>query len=132
MIVVDTNIIVYLFLPSQHTEQAEQLLLQEPVWSAPFLWRSEFRNVLAGYLRKNLISLEEAFRLQAEAESFLHGNEFLVPSSDVLQLVRDSACSAYDCEFVALAQGLGTTLVTGDRKVLREFPDIATGIEATS
>lgn len=132
MIVVDTNVIAYLFLPSQHTEQAEQLLLKEPAWSAPFLWRSEFRNVLAGYLRKSLISLEEAFGLQAEAESFLHGKEFLVPSSDVLQLVRNSACSAYDCEFVALAQGLGTKLVTGDRKVRREFPGIATGIDATS
>ena len=35
MIVVDTNVIVYLYLPTEFTEQAEQLLEQEPVWAAP-------------------------------------------------------------------------------------------------
>ena len=40
----------------------------------------------------------------------------------VLELVRDSDCSAYDCEFVALAMTLGVKLVTMDAKILRAFP----------
>jgi predicted nucleic acid-binding protein len=40
----------------------------------------------------------------------------------VLELVRDSDCSAYDCEFVALATKLDAKLVTMDRKLLRAFP----------
>ena len=58
MIVVDTNIIAYLYLPTEYTEGAESLLIREPIWSAPSLWRSEFRNVLALYLRKDIISFE--------------------------------------------------------------------------
>ena len=47
MIVVDTNILVYLYLPTKYTPHAEKLLENDPVWIAPYLWRSEFRNVLA-------------------------------------------------------------------------------------
>jgi len=56
MIVVDTNVIAYLYLPTDYTRLAEQLLAKEPDWAAPLLWRSELRNVLALYLRKNLLS----------------------------------------------------------------------------
>jgi predicted nucleic acid-binding protein len=40
----------------------------------------------------------------------------------VLELVRDSDCSAYDCEFVALTMKLGAKLVTMDARLLRAFP----------
>ena len=42
-----------------------------------------------------------------------------------MELVRDSDCSAYDCEFVALAVKLDTKLVTVDKKLLKAFPDRA-------
>jgi predicted nucleic acid-binding protein len=47
-----------------------------------------------------------------------------------MQLVNRSECSAYDCEFVALAKYLGVPLVTADNKLLREFPGIAKSLEA--
>lgn len=125
MIVVDTNIIAYFYLPSRLTQIVEGLLIAEPVWAVPTLWRSEFRNVLALYLRKRLISFERAIRIQSEAESMLQENEFESNSIDILELVNDSTCSAYDCEFVALAKNLNTKLVTADKKVISEFPDIA-------
>jgi len=37
-------------------------------------------------------------------------------------LVRDSDCSAYDCEFIALADQLKVKLVTMDAKLLKAFP----------
>ena len=52
MIVADTNTIAYLYINSEKSAQAEQLLMREPRWIAPSLWKSEFRNVLALYLRK--------------------------------------------------------------------------------
>jgi predicted nucleic acid-binding protein len=125
MIVVDTNILAYLYLPTELSAQAEQLLMKEPGWAAPVLWRSELRNVLALYLRKELLSLEQAFAIQTEAEALLAEAEYEVPSLDVLRLVERSACSAYDCEFVALAKRLGVKLVTADKKILKEFPTIA-------
>jgi predicted nucleic acid-binding protein len=123
MIVVDSNVLLYLHLPSEHTARAEALLKREPAWAAPVLWRSEFRNTLAGFLRRKALTFDQACGIQAEAESLLAGSEFEVDSRSVLELVRDSDCSAYDCEFVALALKLDTQLVTMDKKLLRAFPE---------
>ncbi|MBC5765500.1 type II toxin-antitoxin system VapC family toxin [Ramlibacter albus] len=122
MIVVDTNVIAYFHLQTEHTALAEGLLEQDPEWVAPVLWRSEFRNILAGYLRREDLDFQQACRLQRDAESMFDGSEYDVDSRSVLELVRDSNCTAYDCEFVALAMKLGTRLVTVDKKVLRAFP----------
>ena len=53
------------------------------------------------------------------------GAEFSVASQQVLQLACRSRCSAYDCEFIALAQDLRVPFVTADRQVLAAFPSIA-------
>ena len=125
MIVVDTNVLAYLYLPGEYTAQAEALLERDPQWAAPVLWRSEFRNILAGYIRRSTLTFEQARDIQAEAENLLSGAEHDVDSQRVLELVRDSDCSAYHCEFVALAMKLGVALVTMDAKLLRAFPERA-------
>lgn len=122
MIVVDTNVLAYLYLPSEHTAAAEALMQQDPDWAAPLLWRSEFRNILAGYLRRKNLTFSQTLDLQAEAEDLMRGAEYALDSPSVLELVRDSDCSAYDCEFVALAIKLGTRLATMDGKLLKAFP----------
>ena len=132
MIVVDTNVLAYLYLPTDFTAQAEALLSKEQVWVAPVLWRSELRNVLAAYMRKNLLTFDQAYNIQTEAEALLAGHEYEMPSYDVLRLVQSSACSAYDCEFVSLAKKLGIRLVTADKKILQEFPDIAVSLLAAA
>jgi predicted nucleic acid-binding protein len=53
-----------------------------------------------------------------------------VDSRSVMLLVKDSDCSAYDCEFVALARQLGASFVTMDGKLLRAFPEIARALVA--
>ena len=128
MIVVDTNIIAALYLPSDLTAQAENLLQREPQWAAPVLWRSEFRNVLALYLRKKILSFDEAYRIQSEAESLLADNEYDMASFEILQLAEVSGCSAYDCEFVALAKRLNTPLFTQDKQILAAFSDVAAAL----
>lgn len=130
MIVVDTNVIAYFYLPGEFSMAAEALLQHDPEWAAPPLWRSEFRNILAGYVRRAMLSLEQAYVIQTEAEALLEGREFDVDSREVLELVGGSDCSAYDCEFVALAQRLGTRLVTMDRKLLKAFPTTAVALSS--
>lgn len=125
MIVVDTNLIGYLFLESEHSTLAEQVLLKDAEWAAPLLWRSEFRSVLALYLRKGWLSLEYCIAAMGEALNLMTDLEYDVDSQRVLRLVTLSACSAYDCEFVALAQELGVPLVTADRQILNHFPAVA-------
>ena len=125
MIVVDANVVAYLLLPGPHTALADDLLIQQPEWAAPPLWRSEWRNVLAGYLRRGVLDLDQALALQQQAELLVIRHEEPVSSQAVLQLVASSRCSAYDCEFVAAALQLRVPLVTADRAVLSAFPDVA-------
>ena len=125
MIVADTNLISYLLLEGEHTASAEQVLHKDPYWIAPLLWRSEFRNVLMLYVRQDILSLEEGRQLMAQGESLLAGREYSMPSAPILELAEESACSAYDCEFVALALQEKVKLVTSDRKVLAAFPEVA-------
>ncbi len=128
MIVVDSNVLAYLYLPGEYSADAEALLERDPEWAAPVLWRSEFRNILAGYMRRKALTFDQACAVQFEAENLLAGSEFEVDSHAVLELVRDSECSAYDCEFIALANKLKTKLVTMDKKVLRAFPKRAVAL----
>ncbi len=124
MIVVDTNIIAYLWLPGARTAAAERLLREDPDWNAPLLWRSEFRNVLAGSLRRRDLNLETALQIASAAQEQMRGREFSVPTAQVLSRVEESSCSAYDCEFVVLAQELAVPLVTSDEKLLKSFPSL--------
>jgi len=125
MIVADTNTIAYLYLPTAQTNDVVSLLHKDPHWVAPLLWRSEFRNVLALYIRKGIIDLSTATAMQTQAEQQLADNEYTVNSIDVLALASQSGCSAYDCEFVSLANSLSLKLITGDKTLIQLFPDIA-------
>lgn len=130
MIVVDSNVLAYLYLPGEFTTAAERLLESDPDWHAPILWRSEFRNILAGCLRRGTLTLEQALAIQRESESLLDGAEHELDSRRMLELVRGCDCSAYDCEFIALAEMLGTRLVTMDGKLRKAFPNIAKPLAA--
>jgi predicted nucleic acid-binding protein len=130
MIVVDTNIIGYLYLANERSIQTEQALVKDPQWAAPLLWRSELRSVLALYIRKQILSLAEAQEVMEEAIGLMQDQEYEVNSLQVLRLVASSTCSAYDCELVALAQDLGVRLVTVDQQILEKFPDVAVSLEA--
>jgi len=130
MIVVDSNILLYLYLPSgPHSQQAEQLLRLDSEWVAPWLWRSEFRNALTLYLRQQQLTLEGAGLIMRKAENLMREHEYEVSSVTVLTLAATSGCTAYDCEFVAVAQELKVPLVTVDKKVIKAFPNIAIALE---
>ncbi len=122
MIVVDTNLLVYLYVEGQRTRTAEAVLARDAAWAAPLLWRSEFRNALAGLVRRRALAIEDAIQITHEAERAMTGREYTVVSHHVLQLASRSGCSAYACEFVALAQDLDVPLVTADRALRRAFP----------
>jgi predicted nucleic acid-binding protein len=129
MVVVDTNIIAYLYLSGERSQQVEKLLTADSHWCAPALWRSEFRSVLGQYLRKKILGFDEVLFIMNQAEELLSENEYEVPSASILQLLGTSQCSAYDCELVALARHLGVPLVTADEQILREFPAIAQSVD---
>ena len=128
MIVVDTNVICFRWVSSPNSAAAESALAKDPHWIEPVLWRSEFRNVLALAIRQKTLTIDAAQEIARKAETSFERREFAVSSDAVLRLVM-SNCTAYDCEFVALAQIHQVPLVTVDRQVLREFPRTAISLE---
>ena len=125
MIVVDTSVIASLWVPNDMEELAYRVLRKDPDWITPLLWRSELRNVLALYHRKNILDLSTVLQSMLEAEQLMEASAFEVNSTQVLELVHKSNCSSYDCEFVALADDLSVKLVTFDNQICSEFPEIA-------
>ena len=129
MIVVDTSVICYRWLSSSNSAAAETALAKDPHWIAPLLWRSQFRNIVALAIRKRALTVHAAQEIMRKAEASFEGGEFAVSSDAVLQLVASSNCTAYDCEFVALAHAQGLQLVTADRQIVHEFPDVAVSLD---
>lgn len=41
MIVVDTNVLIYLVLKGDHSEACSELLMKDSDWAAPRLWKDE-------------------------------------------------------------------------------------------
>lgn len=124
MIVADTNSIAYLLIKGEFTEQAELVYQSDSDWVAPCLWRAEFRNILALYLRKNYLSLADLKTIMFQAEDLMRLKEYEIDSEAILSLVSQCSLSAYDCEYVVLAQKLNINLITSDKKILKSFPNI--------
>jgi len=125
MIVVDTNLIVAFVMGGSQRALAEAVFDRDRAWIAPPIWRNEFRNVLATAVRRSGLSLTAATLYCARAADALGGREHAVEDGAVLGLAVQSGCTAYDCEFVALAEELACPLVTFDRQVLAAFPATA-------
>ena len=128
MIVSDTNLIVYLFITGDQTQLAQQVLNKDSQWIVPPLWQSEFRNVLAAYLRRGM-PLPQARRIMENALQTLEDRQVTPSAEGILELIAESACTAYDCEFVALAKQLNIKLVTADQQLLKQFPEHAISLE---
>ena len=128
MIVVDTNVIGYLFLSSEQSILSERALKKDSEWAAPIIWRSELRNVLVLYMRKKIFRLDHAQGIMNGALELMRGREYEVSSYEVLRLASESKCSAYDCEFIAAANDLKVPLITVDNQLLREFPAVAVSL----
>jgi predicted nucleic acid-binding protein len=95
------------------------------IGSLPCCGAQEFRNIIALAIRRKLVAIEAAYDIVRKAEATFEGNEFAVSSDAVLQLVERSDCTAYDCEFVASAEEQQVPLITLDREILHEFPEVA-------
>jgi predicted nucleic acid-binding protein len=129
VIVVDSNVMFYLQVKGGRTDEARRVYRRDPEWFAPRLWRSEFRNALALYLRRGTLTIETALDSMGRAERAMQGREHDVQSAPVLRLASDSGCSAYDCEYIWLAQDLGVPLVTADQEILAKFRPIARSMQ---
>ena len=125
MIVVDTNVISYLLLPNAtYHGLATELFEKDRNWIAPALWRYELLNVLALYQRRSILDMSGCSTLYAKSLELIETKD--VHSIDrVFRIVEGGKLSGYDSVFVALADETNLPLITEDKKIGKEFPDIA-------
>lgn len=126
MIVVDTNVVAYHLLRTDpFVEEVQRLAERVPIWIAPPLLRSELRNVLALQHREHDLPIPEAKRLLTQADALFENALLEVDAASILDLVGRCSLSAYDCEYVALAQRETCALATYDSNILDDFPTVA-------
>ena len=125
MIVVDTNILGYLFIKGEHSERVEQLLSEDSDWVAPRLWLDEFLNVLATMERVGKMESQEADGILSDAIELMEDRSYDVPAQRVLATARRTGCSAYDSQFLTLAEDLGLKLYSFDQKLIKRSGGVA-------
>jgi predicted nucleic acid-binding protein len=122
VIVVDTNVVVAAILPGDSTPAVRRLLEHDPAWTAPPLWRIELRNVLATAMRLRGLPRARAIEIFEAAEPFVLDAPIEPSAADCFDLVERGGITAYDAEFLFVAERLDLPFVTADRKLARAFP----------
>ena len=121
MIVADVNLLAYLHIPSPpFTPKALRAYRKDPAWFVPPLWRSEFRNILATYIRSkgpqfDAYNLAWAKRTMRTADDTIGQRVLPVEDDDVLEVSARYGIAAYDAEYAVLADALGVFAVTADQ-----------------
>jgi predicted nucleic acid-binding protein len=123
VIVADANVIAYLLIEGRKSEVARQLHAMDSDWRMPPLWRAEFLNILAMQVQHGGASIEAAERTWQSARSLFSTNETAVDEMAALRISARFRISAYDAQYIALAQQLGVSCVSEDRELVRKFPD---------
>lgn len=123
MIVVDTNVIVYLHIQGEWTDQARNALQLDPDWRSADLWRAEFLNVLWTHIRHSALGLPDAFEAWRSALDHMEGFEVVPDEQQILLTAVDRGITTYDARFVVAARTLGTRLITADRQLALACPE---------
>jgi len=122
MIVADTNLIAQLILRLDQTPKAQAVYRVDPEWRMPSLWRHEFLNVLASYLRFDRVPITLLLTAWNRALALFENTTHEIDMPEALRLAGECGISAYDAQYVTLAQTLNVPLITEDRKLLRAVP----------
>lgn len=125
MIVVDVNVVAYFMIEGDKTSQARGLLNHDSNWRLPPLWQHEYLNVLATFAREGGATHVEVQQLWRRATQLFGPLERRVNMESALALAGSHRISAYDAQYIALAQQLHTVCVTEDRRLLKTFPEEA-------
>ena len=122
MVLVDTNIIAPLYVRSARTEAVEELFARDAVWRTEPLALIELSNVLVMYERSRYITAATARDCLNRAAAFLQPQLFRVSHEAALDAALRYGTTAYDARFLALADQLGSRLVTEDARLRAAAP----------
>jgi predicted nucleic acid-binding protein len=122
MLIVDTNVVAHLLIHGDHTAAAQKLHGRDPDWRSEAFLLVEFTNVLASSIAMKRMTLTLAQNFLAKVIDLFDGKLARVDHPLVLAIAARHRVSAYDARFLALADQLGTRLVTEDAKLRAAAP----------
>ncbi len=122
MLVIDTNVVAYLLIEGDYTAAARSLHHRDDDWRSEAFIMVEFTNVLTASIAARRMDLVLAQRFLADATSLLQGKLTSIPHDSVLSLAVQYRTTAYDARFLALADQLGSRLVTEDARLRAAAP----------
>jgi predicted nucleic acid-binding protein len=128
MLLVDTNIVAYLLIEGDHTEGAQQLRVRDSDWRSETFLLVEFTNVLASSIARKRMTLSLAEDFLVKAAALFEGKLGRIPHASVLAIAARYRVSAYDGRFLALADQLGSRLVTEDARLRAAAPRLTQSI----
>ncbi len=128
MVLVDTNVLVYLLIEGDRTRQAQALFNRDPEWKSEGFVFVELSNVLATFTRSGALDAAQARRLLAEGERILRG-VVSVPHGSALDAARRFGVSAYDARLLVAAERLGVPLVTEDATLRAAAPKLSESLD---
>jgi predicted nucleic acid-binding protein len=129
MIVVDTNLLIKLVLKQSDSSQAYAVYLRDSNWVMPELWQHEFLNVLANYLRFDNTPYDQLLQSWEKAIMLFADGAQPVNMPLALKIAGERNITAYDAQYLALAQTLGVPLITEDRKLRLAAPELTLSMQ---
>jgi predicted nucleic acid-binding protein len=125
--IVDTNVVAYYLMATEPFVDEVRAFWHQPLdVAAPVLWEAEIANVLWMAARTGLIDKRTALRrLGLAARLGIRSVPTRRLWRGALARALNGNVAAYDTLFVELAVRERKPLVTFDRKLLRDFPDVA-------
>ena len=122
MLLVDTNVVAYLLIEGEHTAAVQKLHARDPDWRSEAFLLVEFSNILASSIATKRMTLPLARDLLRNASALLDGKLGRIPHDAVLTIASRYRVSAYDARFLALADQLGSRLITEDARLRAAAP----------
>jgi predicted nucleic acid-binding protein len=128
MLLVDTNIIAPFYVRSARSAAVAELFARDAVWRTEPLALIELSNVLITYERARYITAATARDCLNRAAAFLQPHLFRVSHQAALDAALRYGTTAYDGRFLALADQLGSRLVTEDARLRAAAPRLTQSI----
>jgi predicted nucleic acid-binding protein len=125
VIIADTCLVTHLFNQTALTDIAQKVLEKDSHWLLPRIWQEEYANVLSKLARKEGRDLKEVIEHFNNTVMNLKHFSIAVDNQDALKISIEKKISVYDAHFVLLALQNDIILITEDKEILKNCPDIS-------
>ena len=125
MIVADGNLIIYRHVGGTMSSLADAAVVKDADWRTVPLWRFEMTSAVVKMIRVGVLAEAAGRAAMAAAARELLRREVDVPQERALQVALRHGISAYDAQYIALAEIAGVPCVTADAALAKKAPALS-------